>query len=357
LFDGIFTKLQTIDPDITKEAYSCLVTHYENGNSLIPLHHDNEPCIAEDSTIYTACVGASRVLKVSNISGPFKEFHVPLEHGNVYSMTRASQDIWRHGIDREPHVKDPRVSLTFRKMREPPAAEKELIPPISRPSLRRPPQLTAHDLPPPRTERILLLADSMYNRTPQHVLNAIPSHMVVCRPNYRLTGIFGFEPEFKDNSIVVLSCGVNDISRYNESAASLAALVCDRLARCCESNPRTKFVFNSLTLTADRGWLNSELTKFNNFMFELSLHVPNLSYFDAHGLIVREFRDLQRDALYETEGNGVHLSLTVRKLVSRELMSALGALCGARGARFRPSEWLHNVASRRQPRWSGSGHG
>jgi len=353
VFDSIFASLRTIDPDISKESYSCLVTYYENGNSMIPLHHDDEPCIVEDSTIYTVCLGATRVLKVSNISGPFQELHIPLEHGDVYSMTRASQNIWRHGIDREPLVKDPRISLTLRKMRTPPADEKQQIPPIAKPSTRRlpeRPQPTTDDLPaPPRTERILLLADSLYNRTPQHVLNTIPSHMVVCRPHYRLTEIFGFEPDFKNNSMVVLSCGINDLSRYNETAESLASKVCDRLARSCELNPRTKFIFNSLTLTADQGWLNSELTSFNNTMFELSLNVPNLYYFDSHGLISREFRRSRRDDVYEIGGNGIHLSLAVRKLVSRELMSALGALCGARGDRFRPSEWLHNAASGRQP--------
>ena len=99
--------------------------------------------------------------------------------------------------------------------------------------------------------------------------------------------------------------------------------------------------------------MNTEVRRFNDYMYNLSTNVPNLFYFDSDGMIKREFRNATRDTVWETgvRGNGIHLSLTVRRLVMRELMSALGALCGARGTRFRPSEWLHNVASRRQSRW------
>ena len=344
--DNIFAKLQTIDSTVTKENYTCLCTYYENGQSFIPLHHDNELSIVHDSTIYTVSVGATRVLKVSNITVPLQEYQVPLEHGSVYAMSRESQNIWRHGIDREPAVRKPRISLTFRRLTtEPTVDTKQRAPSIAPPTSRPPPDTC--------TKRILFLGDSLHNKTPSHVFDsAIDGHTCIIKANYQLVDIFGFEPEFKLTDTVIISCGINDLSRYNKTANTLADRVCQRLAHCCESNPRTNFIFNSLTLSKNMDWLDAESMKFNEYMFELSQSVPNLYFFDSHALIKASYSNAKPDSVWEPGryGNGIHLTLAVRRLVTRELVNAVGMLAGSGGTRFRDCMWLHNVATCRTTR-------
>ena len=113
-----------------------MITYYKDGNSYIPPHADNENSIKDHSIIYTVSVGETRMIKFTNTIGPLQEKYYELKHGSVFSMTRETQAIWLHGINRDPSNKGSRISFTFRHttpvLNE--ADSKSEIPPISPPS-------------------------------------------------------------------------------------------------------------------------------------------------------------------------------------------------------------------------------
>ncbi len=334
LFDKIFDKLASIDEEITPSEYTCLCSLYPDGSAGIPLHSDNERAIVPDSTIYTVSFGETRDLRVTNTVGPPIEHKIRLEHGSVYSMSRKSQDTWRHGIDRDPTVKKPRLSLTFRKLQTPALPPpKTPVPPVAPPSSQRIPL---------QHSRVLLIHDSIIQDAPDRVFEHVPGHTCVKRLNYQLADVFNFEPEFEHAKTVTISCGINDLARYGKTASMLADTVCPDLIRCCRKYSRTNFIFTSLTLARDKSWLNTEVLKFNQIMQDLARNIPNLLYYDSHGLICRH---VHPDRVWDmNDRNGIHLVFDVRKLVTRELVNCVGRLAGSKVPHHRNCEWLYYVS-------------
>ena len=181
IFDKIFDKLGQIDADITKDNYTCLCTLYKDGHASIPLHQDDERSIVHDSSIYTVSFGVPRVLKLSNTVGPPAEHEVPLAHGTVIGMSRESQNSWRHGIDADPTVSGPRISLTLRKLQVPAPPPRDDVPPVAPPQrdqLRSTTQV--------RNSRVLFIHDSIHRDTPESMLEQVPGHTCVKHLNYQL---------------------------------------------------------------------------------------------------------------------------------------------------------------------------
>ena len=109
-------------------------------------------------------VGAPRTLRFVNKSGKIKEVDVTLEHGSIFSMAAESQLDWSHSLTIENSVTEPRVSFTFRRLRE---LDDRLIPQHSPVPPIRPPEPV--NLPSP-TERITESYSSLtqYLRTRQN---------------------------------------------------------------------------------------------------------------------------------------------------------------------------------------------
>ena len=214
VFNKIFETMGSIG--LNRENCTILCTLYENGNVDLPLHQDNEPSIEEGSTIYTISCGSTRNLKVYNTTGSLREFFIPMRDGTVHAMTSESQNSWRHGIDKEPSVTTPRISFTIRKLVSvPPSSPSPSIsniPPIA-PPLRHSKS---------RTSRVLLLTDSIHRNTPENVFEQIPNHTCVKKECYQLSDVFKYENEFEFARTVILSSGVNDLSRYGKTANVLA---------------------------------------------------------------------------------------------------------------------------------------
>ena len=345
IIDSIYAKLNSVDPDFTKDKYTCLITHYPGGNSYIPPHHDDEKSIKPGSNIFTVSFGETRNLRLTNIKGAINQHNLDLEHGSVYVMSHESQTVWQHEITRDSSKTGSRVSFTFRHIVEPPAADSSSIPAVHRPSTPVSEQSPAR--------RILFLTDSIHSRTPTFLFdNNVKNHVVVKKVNYQLTDVFNFHDEFAYTDQVIVSCGINDLSRYNHTANSLADIVCAKLKHFCARYPRTKFIFNSILLTTGSNchWLNPEVRLFNKYVFELSSVTPNLCYFDSDNL-VKEAKVSQVYVPVSKGGNNTHITLEVKKLIVRELVSCVGMLAGCHGDRFRNCRWLRNVTTRGS--WAG----
>ena len=268
-----------------------------------------------------------------------QEHVIDLPHGSTHTMSADSQQTWAHEIQADPSITEPRISFTFRHLdplRQ--LHQTSPIPPIEKPKDELPKIASGSH------KRILFLTDSILSSTPPHMFNKIAGHRCVKKTNYQLLDIFGFEPEFRYSDMVVISCGLNDLSRYNKRAHVLADLVTRRFDECCRNNPNTTFVFNSILLTS-YDWLNEEITEFNRIMFELSFQHSNMIFFDSHEILMNSPL-IPGDVIErrkEYGGNGCHITFAAKRLVSNELITGLTCLALSRSGQ---------VKTRKLQQWS-----
>ena len=327
--------MQKIFPDFSFDKYALLITLYPDGTSSIPPHPDNEPHIKLGSSIITANIGATRSLVLTNTVGPLQKQTHELSHGDVYAMTRASQDQWHHSIPPSPDCLLPRISLTWRELHEspppPPSSTRPKPPPITPPTPQQATKPTRRRLmpdsfytsppPTPTPVRVLFLSDSNNISLPTHLF---PSHLtVIVKPLMQLTQLSVYENEFAYTDFVVIAGGVNELSRYKYTSQSLYSFISPLLRNYCEMFPKTTFVFSSLLRTR-MPWLNRSVGEFNSLIFDLSLQVKkwgnyNLLFLDADCSL-----DPRRSLT--PRGNGVHITHDAKKHYSFTLSSCLSLL-------------------------------
>ena len=217
---------------------------------------------------------------------------IELTHGSVHCMSRASQDSWEHSIPPAltPNC-GPRISLTFRRLKE---APKPKIPPIAPPTASNSNQsepTPTIETSSTRPKRLLMLSDSLHIAFPAHLFD---KNSVVCikkrLPNFCLSDLHLFEGEFQYTDFVFVSCGVNDLSRYNWNSDKLFSYFEKVIGVYRKKFPRTKFIFNSL-LHTDFKWLNVEIEKFNFDVFNYTLQEgSNVWFFDSHHIADSMYR-------------------------------------------------------------------
>ena len=83
----------------------------------MPLHSDNESCIAAKTWILIISIGASKKLYLKDSTSP-KKFYVPVNNGDIVAMSNSSQSRIRHKVlpGSPDESNSPRVSLTFRQI-------------------------------------------------------------------------------------------------------------------------------------------------------------------------------------------------------------------------------------------------
>lgn len=95
---------------------SCLVNRYDTVSTKLPEHSDDERAIDPNSNIFTVSLGASRtIIFRETLTGT--EQSIQCQNGSLYSMSRSSQNFFKHRIDPEEEPKDRcqvRFSVTFR---------------------------------------------------------------------------------------------------------------------------------------------------------------------------------------------------------------------------------------------------
>lgn len=340
VLDAIFTGLGGLDQTFTRDNFSVMVTDYPDGGAFIPAHQDNEREIEGSSTIYTVSFGESRVLRMVNRDGVLREEDHTLSHGTVFAMAVSEQGSWSHELLQDRECKGRRVSLTFRHIITP--SEREPVPRIEQPPVPQP--LWAKG----DKNRIFFLTDSILSSTPEHVFGKIPNHRCVKTKNYFLTDVPNYEPQFKYSRFVIISAGINDLSvrkdgKPSVDAHGLADLVVRRLKECCERNPETTFVFNSL-LHTQHAWLNREVDSFNQIMSDVCRTVKNLEFLDTHAALVWNPMSKRVDRILDqSDRRGTHLTLSAKMLLGDELVTALKYLdleSQGRAQNFRMGGWF-----------------
>ena len=135
----------------TYQFNSALVTRFGGGGNNLPYHSDNEQSIDKSSQIVTVVLGDNRPIKFRDISNKSAELMVAPAHGQVYTMSRQSQDYFQHCVP-QSHGTQTRVSITLRLLTPPENcrpldSETFLNPPATHLS----PQPTLPSLPSPST--------------------------------------------------------------------------------------------------------------------------------------------------------------------------------------------------------------
>ena len=106
----IIDKIKKEYPDI--EINECLVNRYQNGESFISNHSDDEPNINPESSIFCLSLGEDRDI-IFKDKFSVNEYTHTTKDRSLYIMTRTSQAYYSHRIDRDT-CSSVRFSLTFR---------------------------------------------------------------------------------------------------------------------------------------------------------------------------------------------------------------------------------------------------
>jgi alkylated DNA repair dioxygenase AlkB len=90
---------------------------YVDGDAYLGRHSDDERDIVRDSPIVGLSLGASRdFVLYQRGGGPVAT--VALEHGSVVAMLGSTQRHLQHAVPKRKRVREPRINLTFRVLRD-----------------------------------------------------------------------------------------------------------------------------------------------------------------------------------------------------------------------------------------------
>lgn len=97
---------------------SCLLNLYPCGEDGMAWHSDAEKELKQNGVIASISLGAERRFQFKHKQT--KELvTLWLEHGALLVMEGVTQRHWLHRLPQAPHIKAPRVNLTFRQMNQP----------------------------------------------------------------------------------------------------------------------------------------------------------------------------------------------------------------------------------------------
>ena len=332
ILNRIMNALIDHDPDFSTQKYSLLLTLYPNGKSIIPRHHDNEPCISKDSKILTVVCGEGREITFTNTIGPLQRQSHKLDHGSLFIMSSSSQEQWQHEVPADPTCHKPRLTLTFRALDDmSPLPQKNHLPsppPIAQPIIPRtqPTRATAADHPtpsdtrPPKPKRVLLLTDSNNIGLPTH--HFPPSYVIIKKPLMQVTAIDDYSEEFSYSDIVVIASGINDISRHGFSGLTLADYLLPKLREYCTSYPSVQFIYSSLVPVSNKyPWLVQEVDYYNRRLFDFSM--DNKRYGGYNFFLLDMASILHPHHSLAPRGNGIHITRHAQTTFKITLRSCL----------------------------------
>jgi len=103
--------------DSDGEFNMALVNWYEDGNSYIGFHSDDERQILDKSPIYCFSFGATRDFQFKEKSSGQTVANIPLENNSLVIMGGDCQKTHKHAIPKRLKVKTSRISITLRKFK------------------------------------------------------------------------------------------------------------------------------------------------------------------------------------------------------------------------------------------------
>ena len=103
--------------DKTKTNFNaCLINLYHDGNDGMGWHSDNEKEIIQNSSIVSVSFGADRKFSFKNIKTK-QTISLILANGSLLEMKEDTQKNWLHSLPKTKKIKNIRINLTFRQMK------------------------------------------------------------------------------------------------------------------------------------------------------------------------------------------------------------------------------------------------
>jgi alkylated DNA repair dioxygenase AlkB len=96
---------------------SCLLNLYHDGTEGVGWHSDNEDELVKNGTIASFSLGAERKFMLKHRKTK-ETISILLEHGSLLAMKGETQTQWLHSLPKSATVKEARINLTFRRIRD-----------------------------------------------------------------------------------------------------------------------------------------------------------------------------------------------------------------------------------------------
>ena len=96
---------------------SVLLNYYRDQHDSMGMHSDDERELGPRPAIASLSLGDERIFLLRHKTRKdIKTFKLPLSSGSLLLMSGATQQYWRHGINKERNPCRPRINLTFRNI-------------------------------------------------------------------------------------------------------------------------------------------------------------------------------------------------------------------------------------------------
>jgi len=176
------------------------------------------------------------------------------------------------------------------------------------------------------SRRVLFLTDSILNKFQPHMFRSLAGHTCIKKTNYDLTNFHNYRDEFAYTDVVILSGGINDITRNGHSAESLADIFFARLEECAKMFPDTKFIVNSMIWTKLR-YFNDHIDRFNKYLSDFCRKLSNVVFFDSHNFVLENMRRIDGSFYDPADMNGIHVTYRAWRLIGDELVRFVRHTC------------------------------
>jgi alkylated DNA repair dioxygenase AlkB len=107
---------QKLENETGHKFNSCLLNLYHDGSEGMAWHSDDQNHLEPDSPVAIISLGSERFFKLRETKIRDNQRKLILEKGSLLLMLDQTQTHWQHEIPKMTAVKEPRISLTWRRM-------------------------------------------------------------------------------------------------------------------------------------------------------------------------------------------------------------------------------------------------
>lgn len=107
--------LAAVNTSLSTDFNGILINKYNNGSEYLGAHSDDERGLAKGSIVAGISLGAPRTFRIRSKADKSIVCDVDTQHGQLLVMAGEFQKEYTHEIPKRLKVKDPRISLTFRR--------------------------------------------------------------------------------------------------------------------------------------------------------------------------------------------------------------------------------------------------
>ena len=169
--------------------------------------------------------------------------------------------------------------------------------------------------PPPQEEpkinKILILSDSRNLTFDTESLRSNRDCNIICKTKsmYHMKHIIRHEEDIINSDIVIISCGVNDIIKWNSFGKEVAEFLIQFVEKVKTRNPQVRFLFSSIMPTSIDSHLNNaylrHIDMINASIFEYTINSSNIKVFDN---LQYQWNHLAQDGIHLTPRGRASLS-------------------------------------------------